>query len=154
MTSQNQLVSYFLSHRNVTIELAEKISRDHYDYKPAETSMSAEELVKHIFSSFLMFATIIKEGNGSALQNMPKEEETDLIKLAKTYTEKTTNILSELTDEQLNREIDLTASFGRYVTGAALLQLAMEHEIHHKGNLFVYVREMGHTDLPFYQQRS
>lgn len=155
MTAQNQLVSHFLSHRNVTIELAEKISREHYDYKPAETSMSAQELVKHIVYSFLMFANVINDGNGSAIQNKPKEEaETDLVKLAEACTEKTTDILSQLTEEQLNRKIDLTASFGRKVTGAALFQLAMEHEIHHKGNLFVYVREMGYTELPFYQQKS
>ena len=72
------------------------------------------------------------DGNGSAIQNKPKEEaETDLVKLAEACTEKTTDILSQLTEEQLNREIDLTASFGRKVTGAALFQLAMEHEIHH-----------------------
>lgn len=150
MTAQNQLVSHFLSHRNVTIELAEKISREHYDYKPAETSMSAQELVKHMVYSFLMFANVINDGNASAIQNKPKEEaETDLVKLAETCTEKTTNILSQLTEEQLNREIDLTASFGRKVTGAALLQLAMEHEIHHKGNLFVYVREMATRNFRF-----
>lgn len=69
------------------------------------------------------------------------------------HIQKTVAILEQLTEEQLDREIDLTSAFGRKVTGRALLQLAMEHEIHHKGNLFVYVREMGHTELPFYQQR-
>ncbi|PNB37954.1 hypothetical protein C1X64_39840, partial [Pseudomonas sp. GW456-E7] len=78
-------------------------------------------------------------------QNKQEETETDLNVLAKTYTEKTAAILEQLTEEQLDREIDLTATFGRKITGSALLQLAMEHEIHHKGNLFVYVREMGHT---------
>ncbi|AFI27892.1 MULTISPECIES: DinB family protein [Bacillus] len=153
MSQSNQIVSHFLSHRNVTNELAEKISQDHYSYKPAETSMSAEELVKHILTSFHLFANVIKEGNASPFQNKQEETETDLNVLAKTYTDKTVAILEQLTEEQLDREIDLTSAFGRKVTGRALLQLAMEHEIHHKGNLFVYVREMGHTELPFYQQR-
>ncbi|MGG1345462.1 DinB family protein [Bacillus subtilis] len=155
MSQSNQIVSHFLSHRNVTNELAEKISKDHYSYKPADTSMSAEELVKHILTSFHLFANVIKEGNASPFQNKQEETETetDLNVLAKTYTDKTVAILEQLTEEQLDREIDLTSAFGRKVTGRALLQLAMEHEIHHKGNLFVYVREMGHTELPFYQQR-
>lgn len=50
----------------------------------------------------------------------------------------------------MDREVDLTGVFGRKVAGEQLLQLAIGHEIHHKGNLFVYVREMGHTDLPLY----
>ncbi|MEC1615272.1 DinB family protein [Bacillus mojavensis] len=153
MTQSTQIVSHFLSHRNVTIELTEKISKDHYSYKPTETSMSAEELVKHILTSFHLFVNVIKEGNASPFQHQQEETETDLNVLAKTYTEKTAAILEQLTEEHLNREIDLTAAFGRKVTGSALLQLALEHEIHHKGNLFVYVREMGHTELPFYQQR-
>ncbi|KYD04704.1 DinB family protein [Bacillus atrophaeus] len=153
MNKTSQIVSHFLSHRNVTVELIEKISNEHYSYKPAETSMSAEELAKHMLVSFYLFANVIKEGSPSPFQNQPKETETDLNVLAKSYTEKTAAILEDLTEEQLNKEIDLTAAFGRKVTGAALLQLAMEHEIHHKGNLFVYVREMGHTELPFYQQK-
>ncbi|MEC0695516.1 DinB family protein [Bacillus atrophaeus] len=153
MSKTSHIVSHFLSHRNVTVELIEKINKEHYSYKPAETSMSAEEMAKHMLFSFYQFANVIKEGSPAPFQNPPEETETDLNVLAKSYTEKTAAILEDLTEEQMNKEIDLTAAFGRKVTGAALLQLAMEHEIHHKGNLFVYVREMGHTELPFYQQK-
>ncbi len=92
----------------------------------------------------------IKEGNGESFKKKPEETESSLSELAKTYTEKTKKLLESFTDEELDREVDLTGVFGRKVAGEQLLQLAIGHEIHHKGNLFVYVREMGHTDLPLY----
>ncbi len=131
MSQSNQIVSHFLSHRNVTNELAEKISKDHYGYKPAETSMSAEELVKHILTSFHLFANVIKEGNASPFQNKQEETETDLNVLARTYTEKTVAILEQLTEERLDREIDLTATFGRksQATHCFSLQWSMKFTI-------------------------
>lgn len=49
--------------------------------------------------------------------------------------------------------MDLTNLFGMKLSGRQLLQLAMDHEIHHKGALFVYVRALGHTELPMFIQR-
>lgn len=73
LSQSTQIVSHFLSHRNVTIELTEKISKNHYSYKPTETSMSAEELVKHILTTFHLFANVIKEGNASPFQTSRKK---------------------------------------------------------------------------------
>lgn len=150
MERKDRIVQEFMSHRLVTEELIQKIDEKHLDYKPTETSMSAKELVTHMLQSFYAFASAAKEGNGESFKKKPEETGSSLSELAKTYTEKTKKLLESLTDEELDREVDLTGVFGRKVAGEQLLQLAIGHEIHHKGNLFVYVREMGHTDLPLY----
>lgn len=77
-------------------------------------------------------------------------EQKNLSELASHYTEKTKDILASLTDNQLNCVIDTSAVFGQKMPASQLVSMAIDHEIHHKGNLFVYVREMGHTDLPLF----
>ncbi len=59
-----------------------------------------------------------------------------------------------MSDDDFDRTLDLTAIFGTQMSTAQFLQLAMDHEIHHKGQLFVYVRGMGHTDLPLFVKRG
>jgi uncharacterized damage-inducible protein DinB len=154
MNRTSQLVQYFLSHRSVTVELVNKIEKEHYDYKPTPTSMPAKDLVTHILFTFYKFAKVAKSGNPAVFSEKIEETETDLRKLAETYTEKTRSLLESLTDEELDRVLDLTQGFGMKIPAFQFLQLAMDHEIHHKGQLFVYVREMGHTELPFFIKRG
>lgn len=143
-------VSHFLSHRSVTNDLVARINEADYDFKPAETSMTAQKLITHMYTSYYKFIKTVKEGNGAPFLEKLDETDVTLIQLGEEYTTKTKELLASLTDEELDREIDMSKIFGMNVTGHQMVQMAIEHEIHHKGNLFVYVREMGHTDLPLY----
>ncbi|MBT2689314.1 DinB family protein [Bacillus sp. ISL-47] len=154
MERSQKLLNYFLSHRSVTNELVGKIEAANYDYKPTETSMPAGKLVTHMLTSFYMFARTVKEGNGAVFGEKLDDVPQNLSEAAETLTEKTKDLISSLTNEELERSIDMKQIFGMELTGSQLLQIAMDHEIHHKGNLFVYVREMGHTDLPMFVSRG
>lgn len=154
MNRTNEIVQYFLTHRRVTVELVNKIEKEHYDYKPTPTSMPAKDLVTHMLFTFYKFAKVAKSGNPALFREKIEETETDLQKLAETYTEKTKSLLESLTDEDLDRVLDLTQIFGVQLSVAQFLQSAMDHEIHHKGQLFVYVRGMGHTELPLFIKRG
>lgn len=154
MDRSQKLLNYFLSHRKVTNELISKIDGNNYDYKPTETSMPAGKLVTHMLTSFYMFTKTVKVGNASVFGEKFDDLPQNLSEAAASYTEKSIDLISSLTNEELNRSIDMTQIFGIELTGSELLQIAMDHEIHHKGNLFVYVREMGHTDLPMFVSRG
>ncbi|MDQ0270355.1 DinB family protein [Cytobacillus purgationiresistens] len=150
MTETNQLVNYFLSHRKVTNELIHKISEKHYDYKPTETSMATDKLVIHMLNTFYGFAKTIKTGNPALIFKPAENIPEDLYDAATMLTEITAELLSEVTAEDLARSLDLSKIFGSEITGQQLFQMGMDHEINHKGQLFVYVREMGHIELPMY----
>ncbi|MFX3623396.1 MAG: DinB family protein [Ectobacillus sp.] len=154
MSRTNQFLGYFLAHRTVTLELVHKIEEKYYDYKPTPTSMSAKELVTHMVTAFYRFALTAKRGDATPFQEKIEPAESNLATLAEKYTEDTKALLASLTDEELDRVIDLSGIFGMHIPAGKLLQLAMDHEIHHKGNLFVYVREMGHTELPMFVKRG
>lgn len=142
----------FLSHRKVTEKLVEKIGEDNYLYKPTETSMSAQTLVLHMLTSFYHFACAAAKT--PPIDPYADEEEINLKKLTKIYTEETVKVLQSMSDEDFTKEVDLTKIIGIMLPADQVLQMAIEHEIHHKGNLFVYVRGMGHTDLPLFVDRG
>lgn len=153
MSQSEKFLTYFLSHREITNELIKKIEEENYDYKPTETSMSTKTLVTHMLQSFYKFATIAKTADPSFLAKQLEDQETNLSALAEKYTALTVDTINSITDEEMSRVIDLTQIFGMKFTGKQLLHFAMDHEINHKGNLFVYVRLMGHTDLPLYLKK-
>jgi uncharacterized damage-inducible protein DinB len=153
MSRTNKFIRYFRSHRDVTLDLVRKIDEQHYDYKPTSTSMSAKELVTHMLTSFYRFALAVKKGAPSPFNQKMEYSEENLTELAEKLTSDTIHMIESITDDELNNEVDLSQVFGIKLTGRQLLKMAMDHEIHHKGNLFVYVREMGHTDLPMYVKK-
>ncbi|TKC19497.1 DinB family protein [Robertmurraya kyonggiensis] len=153
MSKSETVLSHFLSHREVTKELVHKIEENQYDFKPTETSMRTQTLVKHMIHAFYAFATIAQTGDPSFLSKKPVDQETNLIDLVEKYTTLTIETIRSINDDDLLREIDLTKQFGRKLTSKQLLQMAIDHEINHKGNLFVYLRLMGNTELPLFVKR-
>ncbi|MDT8861397.1 DinB family protein [Alkalihalobacillus sp. MEB130] len=151
MSKNSHFKGYFLSHRLITNELINKIDKEHYDFKPTETSMSAKELVVHMLTSFYQFASAAAKQAPKPLHD--EKAEIDLANLATLYTDETVKIFESLTDEQFDEIIDLTAILGVKLPAEQIINLAIDHEINHKGNLFVYVREMGHTDLPMFVKK-
>ncbi|CAH0290638.1 DinB family protein [Peribacillus simplex] len=153
MTNLTQYMQHFSSHRNVTVELIKHIQKEQYDYKPSEVSMSTHDLIVHILQSYYRFAKLAKTKDQQVMREKIEDTETDLGKLADMYTEKTKEYLESLTEEDLTQVIDATQVFGMHIPVAALLQMAIDHEIHHKGNLYVYLRGMGYTDkVPMFVQ--
>lgn len=153
MSHARKFIRYFRSHRDVTLDLVRKMDEQNYHYKPTPTSMSAQELVTHMLTSFYRFAQAAKKGDSSPFKEKMENSEGNLTVLAEKMTSETIHMIESITDDELNNEVDLSQVFGIKLTGRQLLKMAMDHEIHHKGNLFVYVREMGHTDLPMYVKK-
>ncbi|WP_028784362.1 DinB family protein [Thalassobacillus devorans] len=152
MSKSNDFIQYFLSHRSVTNELAAKIGTEDVNYQPTPTSMPARKLVNHMLKSFYQFTA-------AAAQQEPKqlfeqEEDASLTELAETYTSETKKLIESMSDEDFSVIVDLTEMLGVKLPAEKVLNLAMDHEIHHKGNLFVYVREMGNTELPMFVKQG
>ncbi|WP_416147973.1 DinB family protein [Salipaludibacillus sp. HK11] len=149
MSNSSHYKDYFLSHRHITNELIGKIDKEHYEYQPTPTSMPAQKLVTHMLTSFYGLAS-------AAAKQAPKQidnQDVALSKLAELYTDETVKLIESLTDEALEETIDLSDTMGMKVPAGKLLEVAIDHEINHKGNLFVYVREMGYTDLPMFVKK-
>ncbi|SDJ34365.1 DinB family protein [Salimicrobium halophilum] len=142
----------FRSHREVMNDLVAVIQEDKKTYKPTESSMEVGELANHIVESTYTFARLAADQSPAKL--FDENDDTDLKSRVAAYTQETEKLLASLSEEDFEKTIDATNILGRELPAEAILQSALEHEIHHKGQLFVYVREMGHTDLPFFVARG
>ncbi|CAM3785834.1 DinB family protein [Alkalicoccus chagannorensis] len=142
------LKNYFLSHRLVTRDLISYINEGSYSYRPTETSMTAAELVEHMLTTAYQFAAMAAEKDPAPLHE--EREQLSLEAMAERYTSETVRLIETMDTEHLEKEIDLSSTLGVKAPAWKVVEMMIDHEINHKGNLFVYIRELGHTELPMF----
>jgi uncharacterized damage-inducible protein DinB len=150
MSSIQSYVAGWLSHRNALIALLDKVQDKDLHYKPWDGAMSLAELAVHITDSTAMFANIVAGKEKPASQGQAFSSADALRNYVQEKTKETQAALESITGEQLHAEVEFA---NMKMTGQAMLDMAKEHEIHHKGQLFTYVRMTGAQDLPFFISR-
>ena len=151
MSQINDYIAGWLSHRNALIALLDTVTDDQVSYTPWEGAMSFGKLVTHIVDSTDMFAKIVRDeapNKGAEAEAFTSVGE--LKNYVQAKTEATKSTLASITDEQLSKIVTFSTM---QMPGMAMLQMAKEHEIHHKGQLFTYARIIGVKELPFFVSR-
>ncbi|ALC83759.1 MULTISPECIES: DinB family protein [Bacillus] len=150
MSKAEQMMKDWLQHRNVLEELLELIDDEHIDFKPWADAMSLGELALHVAGWNDVFVSMVKTEKLS-VPDIPKcETMADVRKAVKDFTEKTKATYEMFTDTELEAENSsshpkLQGPKKRYLTAM------YDHEIHHKGQLFMYARMVGVKDVPFFR---
>jgi uncharacterized damage-inducible protein DinB len=113
------------------------------DYRPSERCMPAGELVWHIASSDVMFLEGILDG---AFGQGPAKPEgaTTPAQISAWYTDKMSSAIDKLsayTPEQAGKILDFHGFFK--APAAGFVTFAVNHSIHHRGQLSSYIRPMG-----------
>ncbi|MCL6627581.1 MAG: DinB family protein, partial [Alicyclobacillus shizuokensis] len=149
-----QFVQHWWSHRQVLSELLQAIPEDKADFRPWEKAMSVTELAMHIASSAYKFVDSVANGRFEPGWDRPQAETlADARRILDEYTTKTRARLESLTPANLTDIVDGQAVFGFSAPGSVFLASALDHEIHHKGQLFVYARMAGAESVPFFSKR-
>lgn len=152
MENAKQLAAGWMSHRKALLELLDTFNDEQLHYKPWDKGMSLSELVLHTTGATAMFAQTVKNGEftpPSGPQAVESLEE--LKKIVQQQTEQTKADLESLTSDQLRKQIEFS---GMEMTGSSMLEMAKDHEVHHKGQLFTYARLLGIEELPFFVSRA
>ncbi|SDO00469.1 DinB family protein [Alkalicoccus daliensis] len=136
----------FLSHRKVTRSLVNKIPEAHLNHKPTATAMTAEELIMHTLD--ITHHIICLAAQRPYQKLYCDTEKVSLLELVDRYTDTSVKLLEGIDEEMMQHPIDASQTLGIKAPAWRLVEIAVEHEINHKGNLFVYVREMGYNHLP------
>jgi len=151
MSTMNVFVTNWLNHRKVLLAMLDTVQNENLQYKPWEKAMSLSTLVLHINGSMDMFAQTVKNGVFTPPSTAKQAETIEELKtIVAADTASTKALLESLTDEQLEKEIDF---HGMKMAGIVLLENGKDHEIHHKGQLFIYLRLLGIETLPFFVSR-
>jgi len=127
-----------------TKRVIDAIPPDRGDYRPDHVSKTALELAWHIVAAEKRFFSGISAG---ALDFTPihrPESVRNSADLARWFDETFTANLQNLestSGEQLVKALDFRGLF--QLPAVAFLQVAMNHSIHHRGQLSMYLRPMG-----------
>ena len=146
-TAMNPAVAQLLQsldhEHTTTMRVLKAVPADQLGFKPHERNMSAGELAWHIAYSQYGLAQIVATAKFEGYQQPPVPATLDeIVAGAEGYYQKTREVLSSLTAEQLAASIPLPG--GRSIPAAALMwNGVLFHQIHHRGQLSVYIRMAG-----------
>ena len=155
MSRAQSVLTHWHAHRDVLAPLVEAVPEDKLNYRPWDQAMSFSDLVWHILSASAMFAAAAKEGRVTGRTDKPDlGSKQAILQAISTWTEQTHANIASMTDEQFERMVETKAIFGADLPAKVLLGSMIDHEVHHKGQLFVYARMMGTEKLPFFIHRG
>lgn len=140
---QMTLPSLKNEHR-VTRKVIEAVPADQGDYRPDAVSKSALELAWHIASAENFFLDAVAAGEFN-YQGGPRPESVRTAADVATWYgqafQANFDRLTRLSSDQLLKVIDFRGMF--QYPAVLYLQFALNHSIHHRGQLSVYLRPMG-----------
>lgn len=125
-----------------------KIPPDRLDFRPTPHSMTARQMIHHVYEVLLIFyrATelgVLAREDLDFLSYDPDAAESphDLVVWGERVKEFARRVAAEFDEAQLERSIQL--HFGMRTTGSDAIRRATEEALHHRGQLMLYLRLMG-----------
>jgi uncharacterized damage-inducible protein DinB len=145
MTEKQRLLNFFEREFPMTIKVMEAYPQDKMDFKPHDRSNSAMDLFRTFVieaNAMSMFAQGIADWNTAAKAGEGLETKSDYMDAFKTLTEKVKETVNSLADEDLLKE-DLKVSGQIAQSRLDAIWFLANDNIHHRGQLSVYVRMAG-----------
>ncbi|WP_407408670.1 DinB family protein [Peribacillus sp.] len=134
-------------HRNVLKEVLDKIDDEYLHFSPWDGGMPLSALVIHISVSIDSFLAKVQNKPFTSAAPMDAQSMDELRSYFSQATEKTLQSFQGLSAENMEMTIEINEMKD---TGANWLSTAIDHEIHHKGQVFTYARIVGVDSLPFF----
>ena len=122
---------------------------DKFDWRPCETAMTLGELMNHLWTAEVGLAEAAVTGHMPKERPAQKTSPEELIAAFDASHEEMVARVAALTPEQLGEQIQPFEKHGP-MPREALLQVLHEHEIHHRGQLYVYLRMLGAPVPPLF----
>jgi uncharacterized damage-inducible protein DinB len=126
-----------------TQRVIEAIPADHSDYKPDPVSMTSLELAKHIAISELHFLRGVARGAFDFSEKVPESVKTPS-DVANWYSAEVKTLMAELKalpPEKAGQIIDFRGFL--QLPAVLFVNLAVNHSIHHRGQLSTHLRPAG-----------
>lgn len=144
------MMEEWLQHRHVLEELLASVSDEQIDFKPWQDAMTLGELALHVAGWNDVFVSMVKTERFAPPDIPECRTMEDVQNAVKMFTEKTKAAYASFTDADL--EAENQSSHPKLKGPKKRYLVAMyDHELHHKGQLFLYARMAGVKDVPFFR---
>jgi uncharacterized damage-inducible protein DinB len=138
MTAKN-FIRNFTMHRAALIELLEKIPSDQADFKAWEGGMSFTRIADHLSGSSIRMGKMMQGVKPDPIE--PSADFSSAIERLKSTLTETQAILGAMPDEAF--QVVVPAFGGREMPVASLVDFMIQHEAHHKGQVWLMARMIG-----------
>ena len=126
------------------VQLAEAISADQYDWRPAEGVRSVKEAILHVASANFFFGSMlgarVPEGINPRELESSIDGKDETLKVLKQSIEFAHKAVDKLSPEAIDEEIEF---FGNKAPRSRLVLIVAEHAHEHLGQLIAYARSNG-----------
>jgi uncharacterized damage-inducible protein DinB len=138
MTGKNYVRS-FTMHRAALIELLEKIPAEQADFKAWEGGMSFTRIADHLSGSSIRMGKMMQGIKPDVIE--PSADFAASLERLKTTLSETQAMLGGMADEAF--QVVVPAFGGREMPVASLVDFMIQHEAHHKGQVWLMARMVG-----------
>lgn len=129
----------YLMHRTPLLEVLEQIPADKSDFAAWEGGMSFHRLTDHLSASSLRMDMMLQGQTPGKIE--PTPDFSQALERLRASTQSANARLNNLTGEQLSTVIEVFG--GRKMPVAALVDFLIQHEAHHKGQIWMMARMIG-----------
>jgi len=147
----HSFLDYFSKIRERTMRLIACIPPDKIEWRAAANKFTLGDLARHIaVTERNVFAECACGGHNryAGCGRELAEGRDEVVRFMEQMHTESVNMLSRLSDEQLQQKCP--AADGTPITTWKLLRSMVEHEVHHRGELYAYLGVLGVTVPPLY----
>lgn len=148
MADSADILERWLRHRSVTQDLAGRLPDNLAGFAPWPGAMTTGALIVHIAQSHRGLTAVAR---GLDRPAAPEIDSSDL-RAVRAFLDRATAEDTTAISAMTAADLDAMRGPEPQRAGRTVLQAAHDHEIHHKGQLFVYARLNG-IEVPFYTRR-
>lgn len=135
-----EYAKHFGALTKLSVEVAETMPPEQYNFKPAPESMTFGELMSHIATTNYQFCAGLKDTTPPKLPSPTDKDE--VVKFLSNSFSYCSDVISGLTERQLGAVHD--SPDGRLAGREVLLAMYI-HVAHHRGQAEIYLRDKGIT---------
>jgi uncharacterized damage-inducible protein DinB len=143
LQSIESFIHYFESIRRRTVNYIQAIPEDKIDWSPQEGQFTCGEIIRHIAGAEQMYAGIFTQGRWNYPEELHhrKGSLADTIALLESIHAEAMNALRIMDDTELSHPRPLLG--GSTIKAWRILMMMVEHEIHHRSQLSMYLMLLG-----------
>ena len=146
-----EFLGYFNKIHQRTMRVVQAIPPDKVDWRFREGKFTVGDIARHIATANRYIFVEVCAGKPSAYNGCGKElagTYDEIIEFSKKLHQENIEILSKFTPEDLNRKC--TTPDGAKITTWKWLRAMIEHEAHHRGQIYIYLSLMELPSPPLY----